>query len=217
MAKFLHYDSFLNQALRKLADCFCLSLMWTLCCIPVITAGAATTALYYAATKAIRYDRGGIWREYWSAFRSNFRQATLVWFLLLGIGALIFLSIRSAWLLYGAGRLSLAAVVLLLVLAAHVAMWASYLFPHLARFQTTVPQLLKNCELMALMHFFRSLALLALLAAAVLGLLFAPFSLLYVPGLTAWTSGYILERIFRKYMSPEDRAAEEEKIRDAAP
>ena len=217
MAKFLDYNGFFNQMLRKLADCFCLSLMWTLCCIPVITAGAATTALYYTATKAIRYDRGGIWREYWSAFRSNFKQATLVWLLMLGISALIFFSIRSAWVLYGAGKLPLAAVVLLMVLASHVAMWVCYLFPHLARFQTTVPQLLKNCQLMALMHFFWSLALLALLAVAVLGLLFAPFSLLYVPGLTAWASGYILERIFRKYMAPEDLAAEEEKIRDAAP
>lgn len=209
MRNLLPYDSFLNQTLRKIADCFCLSLLWVLCCIPVITAGAASTALYYTVNKAVRNERSGIWRAYWHGFRSNFRQATIVWILLLLVYSLLVASCYSAWLLYAAGRIPKAAMILLLVLAALVIMWSLYLFPHIARFQNSIKQLMKNCELMALMNFFWSVVLLALMAVTALATIWVPMSLVFVPGLYTWASTFVLERVFRKYMSDEDREAED--------
>lgn len=209
MGKFLSYDNFLNQALRKLADCFCLSLLWVLCCIPVVTVGAASTALYYTVHKAVRFNRGGIWQEYWRSFRQNFKQATLVWIILLLVYCLLIAGCYSAYLLYLAGSIPRAVLIFLLVLAALVTMWASYLFPHIARFQCRTKQLLKNCELMALLNFFRSILLLVLLAIAVLALLYIPLALLFVPAVYMWAGSYILERVFRKYMLVEDLEAED--------
>lgn len=209
MGRFLSYDSFLNQALRKLADCFCLSVLWVLCCVPVVTVGAATTALYYAVNKAVRFNRGGIWREYWRSFRQNFKQATLVWILLLLVYCLLIAGCYSAYLLYLADKIPKAVLLVLLALVALITMWASYLFPHIARFHCGTKQLMKNCELMALLNFFRSVLLLVLLALGVLALLYIPLALLFVPAVYMWAGSYILEHIFRKYMSAEDLTAED--------
>lgn len=52
-----------------------LSVLWMLCCLPVVTLGAASTAAYYAAAKVIRRKTGKIYSEFFSSFRRNFRQS----------------------------------------------------------------------------------------------------------------------------------------------
>ncbi len=74
----LKYDNKFFTALGKLVDCVWLSLLWLICSIPVITMGAASTALYYAVHKSIRGNRGYTTRNYFSAFKDNFKQSTLV-------------------------------------------------------------------------------------------------------------------------------------------
>ena len=43
---------------------------------------------------------------------------------------------------------------------------------------------------------------------------FAPFLLFVFPAVYAWLQSYILERVFRKYMTEEDRAKEEERYKE---
>lgn len=205
MRGFLRYDSFLNQTLRHLADCFCLSLLWALCCIPVITAGAATAALYYTVNKAVRKDCGGIWLSFWHSFRLNFKQSTLIWLLLLLMLGLLLGSCRVVLSLYVAEKVPLFAPVLLLVAGICVLLWAVYLFPHIATFECGTLQLIKNCQLLAAKHFGRSLLLLAVLAAEILALIFIPLGLLFVPGVCMWANTILLHPVFREYMPPEDQ------------
>ena len=40
-------DSAYTQIMTKIYNIFWLSILWLLCCIPVITIGASTIALYY--------------------------------------------------------------------------------------------------------------------------------------------------------------------------
>lgn len=47
--KFFSYDSPLSQLLLKLCYACYLNLLWFVCCIPIVTVGASTTALYYAS------------------------------------------------------------------------------------------------------------------------------------------------------------------------
>ena len=47
-------DGPLMQLLNKLADLLTLSILWLLGCLPIVTIGASTTALYYAVMKMIR-------------------------------------------------------------------------------------------------------------------------------------------------------------------
>ena len=48
------YDSPLMGALTAIGDCICLSVLWIVFSLPVVTIGASTTALYAAAYHAVR-------------------------------------------------------------------------------------------------------------------------------------------------------------------
>lgn len=207
MRSFLRYDSFLNQTLIRLADCFCLSLLWTLCCLPVITTGAATAALYYAINKGVRQGDSGIWRLFWRGFRVNFKQATLVWLLMLPLFGLLLGSVRVVLALYLANQISLTIPILLVAAGGCVLLWAVYLFPHIATFECGTLQLLKNCQLMAAKHPVRSVFLLGVLVAEILALCYIPLGLLFVPGVCMWATTMLLNPVFREYM-PEDTAVQ---------
>ena len=52
--RFMEYDSPIMCGIGKVMDILWLSTLWFLCCLPVVTIGASTTALYYTSVKAIR-------------------------------------------------------------------------------------------------------------------------------------------------------------------
>ena len=46
MRSFFDMDSPVMQAMNKLGSVILMSLLWLVCCLPVVTIGAATAALY---------------------------------------------------------------------------------------------------------------------------------------------------------------------------
>ena len=77
------------QIFYKATECMLLSILWVVTSLPVITIGASTTALYYAVVKVIRNNEGYVWGEFWNGFRTNFKQATIIWLV-----ALLFLELH---------------------------------------------------------------------------------------------------------------------------
>ena len=88
MGKLFNPDSPIMQGLIKISDMVVLNFLCILCCIPIITIGAAVTALYDAMGRMMR-DEGGIYKAYFKALKSNFKQATAQWLILLFTGALL--------------------------------------------------------------------------------------------------------------------------------
>ena len=66
-----------------------LNLLWFICSLPIITAGAATTALFRACRFVVREQGTGVTAEFFKAFKSNFKQSTLVWLILLVLGSVL--------------------------------------------------------------------------------------------------------------------------------
>lgn len=82
----------------KMADLAVLSVLWTVCSIPVITIGAASAALMRCV---LNMETGlGNWRSrhFFVYFRRNFRNATLMWlvFLMAAVVFILDLMILSA-------------------------------------------------------------------------------------------------------------------------
>ena len=100
------------------------------------------------------------------------------------------------------------------VIMLFVTMWVIYLFPYLARFEIKTRLLLKNCALIAIGNIGKTILLLILLVAAVLICYVFPPALLLIPAVYMLLANYILEKIFLKYMSPEDIEAEKERNQD---
>ena len=75
--------SWLGNLLSSLIDLIWAGILCLLCSLPVITAGASATALYYTIVKCVRHDRGNVSSCFFHSLRSNFRQATLIWLICL--------------------------------------------------------------------------------------------------------------------------------------
>lgn len=210
-----NYDGFVVQTMNKIADCLCLSLLWLISSLPVVTAGAATTALYYAMNKCVRRGEGSVWRTYWHGFRANFRQSTALWAILFLVYAVLIACCYSAYLMCVNGYLPKEMFYFLLLVLAVVFLWASFLFPYLARFRNATRLILKNCVYIALMNFPMALLHLIYLVLAIAAVSFFPLAILCAPGLYMVLSCYTLEPVFRKYMTEEDRAREDQLDEDA--
>lgn len=61
---------------NKIADMVIVSVLWLVCSLPVITAGASTSALYHAVIKAVREDKSYAASSFWDAFKMNLKQST---------------------------------------------------------------------------------------------------------------------------------------------
>jgi uncharacterized membrane protein YesL len=90
------------------------------------------------------------------------------------------------------------------------AIWLCYLLPYVARFENTGKATLKNALILEFVHPQWSILLLAIQAAGVLLIWLIPILLVVMPTIVALLSDLILQRIFRRYMSEEDLAAEKE-------
>jgi len=80
-------DSGLMGLLSKITNLVALNLLTIFCSLPIFTIGASVTALHYAVRK-LQQDDDRIFHMFFHSFKQNFRQATILWSILLvaGIG-----------------------------------------------------------------------------------------------------------------------------------
>jgi uncharacterized membrane protein YesL len=74
------------QFLAKVGDLIILNILTLILSLPIVTIGAATTALHYAVDKVFT-DEGTLLKNYFRAFKINFKQSTIYWLLLLVLSA----------------------------------------------------------------------------------------------------------------------------------
>lgn len=209
MGNLFNPENTLFQIFTKVAGVIQLSLLWFLFSIPIITIGASTTALYYTTNKTLFKNRGYIAQEFLNAFKSNFKQSTIAWVVILFfyiLAVLDFYILRAFSTLADYPNMD---YIVLIILLALVTCWANYLFPCIAKFANTTGKLLKNTLIMALLNLPWTIFLLIPFVIAVALFYAYPPLLFVVPALYMCCAVMILERIFRKYMSLEDLEAED--------
>ena len=84
-----NYNSKFMTALLSLTDAVVLGVLWLMCSVPVVTMGAASAAFYYAYNKSVCQKNGYAWQAFFGAFKSNFKQATKIWLIILLAGFII--------------------------------------------------------------------------------------------------------------------------------
>ena len=150
-------DSTFSQVLSRLADLAILSILWTLCCLGVVTAGAASAALCRCAMNMARGQGGWNARAFFRYFRENFRGATLLWLVLLAMAGIL-----TADLWITAGAKGILPPVLRIAAAAGLVLWtltAVWAFPMSAHFENTLLATLKNAFLLSVSWLPRSLGM----------------------------------------------------------
>lgn len=203
MKRFFSPDNFYWKCFDKLADILILSLLWFICSLPVITAGAASVALYDAAVHTIRRNEPDLVSRFFRTFRREFKTATLVWLIW---GAALFLTwagyVMLAQKAQGSGPL-VAAAMFYYVLTAVPAGMVSWLFPLLSRYEFGFAELMRTSAQFWLAHLPSTIAmalLLALSAGLTAQLL---FPVCFAPCLLALADSFFVERAFDKHTPKE--------------
>lgn len=208
MGKFFDPERGIWSWLSTLVDICGLSLLWLFLCLPVVTIGPATAALYFAVVKCVRRRGSGAFHCYLRSFRENLKTGVLVTLLCLAA----MLALAAGYLIMRANRNSqqgyimYAAYYVALILPAGV---LCYLFPLLGRFAFGVRELLVTAFELAVRHLPSTVILVLLTAETVAFGLELWWPALFMPAVTALLSSLFLERIFKKY-SPELAREDEE-------
>lgn len=151
----------LAQVLNRIGDLIALNLAALICMMPVVTAGAAFTALYEITLKMVKNEEGPVLSSYFRAFRDNFRKSTIIW--IAGAAVTIFLAadIRMLGMLDG-GWVQYYKM-LLFILALLTLMFTVFSLITAARFENTVKNTVKNGILFCVIHFLKSILMFAVI------------------------------------------------------
>ena len=81
-----------------LGQLIALNLLWIVCSLPVITAGASTTALYYCTLKLHKDGDIRVFHDFFKSFKQNFKQSTLIWILMAAVAVFLYRIVGNyAW------------------------------------------------------------------------------------------------------------------------
>lgn len=217
MKKLFDPDNPIIAFLARLADAVVLHFLWLVSCIPVVTIGPATVALYYVLLKAIRNEGTRYYRMFFRAFRDNFKKGMILGLVFLLGAGLLTGALFLYQSLYETYQMEVCHV-MMFVSAAFILIWLmifTYAFPMLARFDNTVAKTVRNAFFLMVGNIWRTLFM---------GLVFVIFylSIFYLfhylfpliilgYGLIALINSYILARVFQPYVDQYQKEEEERK------
>lgn len=200
MGKFFDMDSPIMRFLNRVGDLMIMNFLMIFCCIPVITAGAAFTAMHYVLLKIVRGEEGYLIKGFFKSFKENFRQATAIWLLILLVIA-VFVG-DSLIFNYSALDFPKAVVIAVVAVAVLLAMVVVYVFPLQARFENSVKNTIKNAMILAFANLPRTLLMMGCYILPVVVAYFSTYALLFVflfgISAPAYAAAWIYSGIFKK-------------------
>ena len=215
MGRIFDMDNKFFGFMSKVADLCILNIICVVCCIPVITAGASITAMYYVTLKMVRNEEAYIVRSFFKSFKQNFKQATIINLIMLLIGVVLYVDLNvSKAMQGGAGQIF---QVIFMAFGLIYFILFLYVYPVLARFYNTIKNTIKNALFMAIRHFPYTVVMVIIAVCPLLLLLVKSYqiqSTLFVLfllmgfALIAYCNSYFLAKIFDNYM-PKEEAGQE--------
>jgi uncharacterized membrane protein YesL len=210
MGNIFSIDSPVLNVLSKLCDMLFLSVLWVFLCIPIVTIGPATTALYYTTVKVIRRERGYLFREFFKSFKMNFKRGAIVGVILTLIFVILFFDINITWQTLSdestKGSILMGVYIALTFLVISFTMFA---FPILSRFEMTVKQLIKASVFMSMKHLPFTFVMLMVVVGGIVLTIFFPMMLFFAPAIVVFINSFMMEHILKKYMPKSEGPGEE--------
>lgn len=198
MVRFFNLENPIWRFIGNLADFFLLSVCWYLCCIPVITLGCGTTALYYVTMKMAANKEGYTLRSFLASFKANFKTATPMWILFLGAAFVLYADF--SWSIQSSTLFAKSMFITFGVIAALYCLCLSLIFPLIARCDNTVKALLKMCFAMSIRSLLPVLSTVVVTAAFFLFGIFVFWPVLLIaPGLSAYINSFVFNKVLEKY------------------
>lgn len=198
----------------KVTDVACMSILWLLTSLPIITIGASTAAFYSFALDAVQDNEGHVWGSYFSAFRRNFKKSTVVWLLQFLLTAVMLVNLYSAWQFYlakgiiGLGILSIAFFGLLVL-----AFTGLYVYPIIVYYDFPIKKVIADSFIMAVSNPHVTVSVLVLFLLAGIGIYYISGLFFFWIGLAIFFSSYFIWGLFLKYAGIKVEKKKKKKVK----
>ena len=147
MDRFFSMDNKFFTFMGKVADLCILNIVCLICCIPIVTAGASITAMFFVTMKMVKNEESYIIKSFFKSFRQNFKQATVINLIMLAVAAILYVDLR---IVNQMGQpISQILHVIFLAFTVLYAMVFMYIYPVLAKFYNSTRNTFINAVLMS--------------------------------------------------------------------
>lgn len=168
--KFFSPDSKFAQAMTSLGEMMLLNMCWIVASLPLITIGAANTAMYTVMGRRLREEGSGTIVPFFKAWWSNLKMGSLFW------AAQVFITVSLSMTLF----LPLPVVIKVIagVLLVLVTLLFSLIYPQIARFRNRWFAYLRNSVILLILRLGWVLLNMLLFLTPVIVFLLAPMEFL---------------------------------------
>lgn len=206
MKSFFSIDSPIIRFLSTVADLMVVNLLWILCSLPIITIGASTTACYYVCFRMTRGE-GSVIRDFFSSFKKNFKQATILWLVAVLVAGLLCFDFIVLNQISFLGKEILR--VFIIIFTAICLFAALYAFPLISQFENSIKNTIKNALHLSLFHFGKTILMCVPFALIADVFIFLPaialrmtiIWLLFIISGPIYICCYILKSVFAAHLS----------------
>ncbi len=216
MDGFFGEDSIFIQMISRISDIVILNVVFLISCLPIVTIGAAFTALNYTAMNAVSKDDGYIAKRYFKAFKENLKQSTIVWLIMLIVGFVLTVDVYfwvNQWKTEQAPYLPILIIISVFMLFVYL-MILMWVFPIMAKFKNTTGKYIWNSLALAINHFPFTILMIIVAAGTLLLCYFYFYMTVFMIvcgfGLLAYGYAFILLYFFKKHMPKEENISEED-------
>lgn len=159
--KFFSADGALYKFITRFWDMVKLNFIWLICSLPVITIGVSTVAAYSVTLRMIEENEGYVVRNFFRAFKENFKQGMAIGPITLLFAAVLYIDFTFA-------KQHIGFAILGVFSAFMFGIALIYAYPLLARYDNRLFKTIKNSMRISMRYFGRTVFLAVLLAVETL-------------------------------------------------
>lgn len=204
MNKLFRSDSPLVETLGKIADMVALSLLWILCCLPIVTVVPASGALYRAVYSCVRTEQTHPIRTFWSCFRNGLHRGiglSLIFFVYTLVNILWYL-FSGNFELHGEG---VAYLIISRALILSELLSVAFLVPLYSERIMRIAEYLKSTYFLAVRNLLIAICSIVLFVFAIMLFVVFPPVLIIVPSCYALLHSFLVEPVLERYTSQNER------------
>ncbi len=193
---------------EKIFDTLMLGFLWIVGCLPLVTVGVSTTALYYAIVKSVKNNNGYAAHEFFRSYKRNLKPGIILWVIFVVLFYILQLNVGILTAKTD-GYTGLFFIVLYSALTIFLILMMCYAFPSLSRFDMSVGWILKISIYMTVRYLLTTVALAVTLLCFGALIWRIPLLFFFAPGPLVFVLSEFLERVLKKHEPDVSMDAEE--------
>lgn len=202
-------NGWLYRTCKAIGDAVIISFLFLLFCLPVVTAGASVTALYYTVYRKYTKKIDNISKDFMHSLKDNLKSGIVINLIYLIYGSVVGFNIYAAFFGFGNVKLPDWYMIVSLLPLLLIIFSLPFAYPLLARFNNGIKGTIRNSFTLCMINFPKTLLLcLIILVATAVCVCFPPAVLLVPAGATRLYQ-MITEKAFASAMRVEKARTED--------